>query len=159
MVSIDAGRSRTRHREGIHWLRLAMRLTGGLVLLAALFVGLALASYDRHDPSWNHAVAGPVTNLMALPGAQLADALLQAFGAAAVLVPLFLADWAARLMTGHGRRRFWLKLLLAPWTVPLAALALSILPAPWWWPIRSGIGGFIGQLARQGAGHLDIAPP
>src|SRR5215472_14263793 len=159
MVSIDAGRSRARSREGIHWPRLAGRLIGGLVLLAALFVGLALASYDRHDPSWNHAVVGPVANLMALPGAQLADVLLQAFGAAAVLVPLFLADWSARLMTGYGLRRFWLKLLLAPWTVPLAALALSILPAPWWWPIRSGIGGFIGQLARQGAGHLNIAPP
>src|SRR5487761_161814 len=159
MVSIDAGRSRARSREGIHWPRLAVRLIGGLLLLAALFVGLALASYDRHDQSWNHAVVGPVTNLMALPGAQLADLLLQVFGAAAVLVPLFLADWAARLMTGYGLRRFWLKLLLAPWTVPLAALALSILPAPWWWPIRSGIGGFIGRLARQGAGHLDIAPP
>ncbi|MDE2513599.1 MAG: DNA translocase FtsK 4TM domain-containing protein [Alphaproteobacteria bacterium] len=159
MVSIDAGRSRARPREGIHWPRLAVRLIGGLALLAALFVGLALASYDRHDPSWNHAVVGPVTNLMALPGAQLADVLLQAFGAAAVLVPLFLADWSARLMTGYGLRRFWLKLLLAPWTVPLAALALSILPAPWWWPVRSGIGGFVGQLARQGAGHLDIAPP
>src|SRR5215469_12085841 len=159
MVSVDAGRSRTRQREGIHWPRLGVRLIGGLVLLAALFVGLALASYDRHDPSWNHAVTGPVTNLMALPGAQLADALLQAFGAAAVLVPLFLADWAARLLTRFGLRRFWLKLLLAPWTVPLAALALSILPSPWWWPVRSGIGGFIGQLARQGAGHLNIAPP
>ena len=159
MVSIDAGRSRARPREGIHWPRLAVRLIGLLVLLAALFIGLALASYDRHDPSWNHAVAGPVTNLMALPGAQLADALLQAFGAAAVLVPLFLADWSARLMTGYGLRRFWLKLLLAPWAVPLAALALSILPAPWWWPIRSGIGGFVGQLARQGAGQLNIAPP
>ncbi|HKR20092.1 MAG TPA: DNA translocase FtsK 4TM domain-containing protein [Stellaceae bacterium] len=159
MVSIDAGRSRARSREGIHWPRLAVRLIGGLALLAALFVGLALASYDRHDPSWNHAVVGPVTNLMALPGAQLADVLLQAFGAAAVLVPLFLADWSARLMTGYGLRRFWLKLLLAPWTVPLAALALSILPSPWWWPVRSGIGGFVGQLARQGAGHLDIAPP
>src|SRR5215469_8211607 len=127
MVSIDAGRRRTRHREGIHWPRLALRLVGGLVLLAALFVGLALASYDRHDPSWNHAVTGPVTNLMALPGAQLADALLQAFGAAAVLVPLFLADWAARLLTRFGLRRFWLKLLLAPWTVPLSAMAAAAL--------------------------------
>ncbi|MGH6968905.1 MAG: DNA translocase FtsK [Stellaceae bacterium] len=159
MVSIDAGRSRTRHSDGIHWPRMAVRLVGGLLLLAALFIGLALASYDRHDPSWNHAVAGPVTNLMALPGACLADALLQAFGAAAVLVPLFLVDWSARLLTRYGLRRFWLKLLLAPWTVPLAALALSVLPAPWWWPIRSGLGGFVGQLARQGAGHLNIAPP
>jgi len=68
MVSIDAGRSRARPREGLNWRRLAVRLLGLLALLAALFVGLALASYDRHDPSWNHAVVGPVTNLMALPG-------------------------------------------------------------------------------------------
>jgi len=159
MVSIDAGRRRIRQPAGIHWPRLAARLIGGLLLLGALFVGLALGSFNPRDPSWNHAVAGPVTNLMALPGAQLADLLLQAFGVAAALAPLFLADWAARLLTQRGLKRFWLKLLLAPWTVPLAALAVSILPAPWWWPIRSGVGGFVGKLARQGAGHLNVAPP
>ncbi len=160
MVSIDAGRgARRRRRASVPWLVLSGRLAGGALLLAALFVGLALASYDPHDPSWNHAVAAPVRNLMALPGARLADALLQGFGAAAALLPLILADWSARLLTQYGLRRFWLKLLLAPWTVPLAALALSVLPAPAWWPIRAGIGGFIGRLARQGAGHLNIAPP
>jgi DNA segregation ATPase FtsK/SpoIIIE, S-DNA-T family len=159
MVSIDAGRSRSRPRVGVRWSRLGQRLLGGLLLLAALFAGLALASFDPHDPSWNHAVAGPVRNVMALPGARFADALLQAFGAAAVLVPLVVADWAARLLSQHGLKRFWLKLLLAPWTMPLAALAMSILPAPQWWPIRSGIGGFAGELARRGAGHLNIAPP
>ena len=159
MVSIDAGRSRTRQHTGIRWPRLSARFMGGFLLLGALFAGLALGSFNPRDPSWNHAVAGPVTNLMALPGAQLADLLLQAFGVAAALVPLFLADWAARLLTQRGLRRFWLKLLLAPWTVPLAALAISILPSPWWWPVRSGFGGFIGKLARQGAGHLNVAPP
>ena len=160
MVSIDAGRSRGRsRREGVSWWRLGLRILGILLLVAALFAGLALASFDPHDPSWNHAVTGPIQNAMGLPGARFADALLQAFGGAAALVPLFFVDWAARLLSQRGLKRFWLKLLLAPWTVPVAALALAILPAPAWWPIRSGLGGLAGELARRGVSHLNVAPP
>jgi len=161
MVSIgDTGRARPRSSDsGLNWPRLIERLGGALFLAAALFAALALATHDGRDPSWDHAVDAPARNLMGLAGSQLADALLQAFGAASALAPLMLADWGLRALLGRGLRRFWLKLLLAPWALPLAALALSVLPTPPAWPIASGLGGLAGRLARQGFGHLNIAPP
>ncbi len=159
MVSIEAGHRPRGRGEGLDWTRIGERVLGMALLAAALFLALALGFYDRGDPSWNHAVAAPVHNIMGLPGARLADAALQGFGVAAALLPLFLCDWAARLLLARGLRRFWLKILLAPWALPLLALAVSILPAPASWPVASGFGGFVGELARKGFGRLDVAPP
>jgi DNA segregation ATPase FtsK/SpoIIIE, S-DNA-T family len=159
MVSIEAGRSHGHRREGANWRRVGERALGALCFAAVLFLVAALATYDRSDPSWNHAVSAPTVNLMGLYGARIADAALQAFGIATALAPLFFADWGARLVSGRGLRRFWLKLLIAPWSLPLAALAVSILPAPQSWPIAAGFGGFVGMLARRGFGRLDVAPP
>jgi len=65
----------------------------GFVLLAvAIGTVLSLVSYDPLDPSLN--VAGAETsarNLTGIPGAYFADAVLQAFGAAAFLIPAFIA--------------------------------------------------------------------
>jgi len=159
MVSIDAGRRSGRVRERADWRRLAERALGVLCLLAVLFLVAALATYDRNDPSWNHAVSAPPVNLMGYAGACVADALLQTFGAATALLPLVLADWGVRLLAGRFLKRFWMKLLLAPVALPLAALALAVLPAPRFWPVASGLGGFVGMLARRGFGRLDVAPP
>jgi S-DNA-T family DNA segregation ATPase FtsK/SpoIIIE len=159
MVSIEAGHRPRGRGEGLDWTLLCERALGASLLAAALFLALALGFYDRADPSWNHAVSGPARNIMGLAGARLADALLQGFGLAAALLPVFLFDWAARLLLARGLRRFWLKILLAPWALPLLALAVSILPAPSAWPIASGLGGFVGELARRGFGRIDVAPP
>jgi len=65
----------------------------GFVLLAvAIGAVLSLVSYDPLDPSLN--VAGSevsARNLTGVPGAYFADAVLQAFGAAAFLIPAFIA--------------------------------------------------------------------
>ena len=159
MVSIEAGHRPRRRGEGLDWIRLGERVLGVALLVAALFLILALGSYDHGDPSWNHAVSAPLHNIMGAAGARVADALLQGFGLASALLPLFLCDWAARLLLARGLRRFWLKLLLAPWALPLLALAASILPAPASWPVASGFGGFVGELGRQGFGRIDVAPP
>jgi S-DNA-T family DNA segregation ATPase FtsK/SpoIIIE len=158
MVSIEAGSGRGRG-EGIDYARMVERIAAVAALVGALFFALALASHNNADPSWNHAIDGNTANLLGPTGARASDLALQAFGLAACLVPLFLLDWGARLLARRGLKRFWLKLALAPWALPLTALAVSILPAPTAWPIASGLGGFVGKLARQGFGHLNIAPP
>jgi S-DNA-T family DNA segregation ATPase FtsK/SpoIIIE len=158
MVSIEAG-SRHGRGDGIDYGRIAERVAAAAALLGAVFFAVALASYNRADPSWNHAIDGGTVNLLGPTGARAADLALQALGLAACLIPLFLLDWGARLLAGRGLKRFWLKLVLAPWALPLLALAVSILPAPASWPVASGLGGFVGKLARQGFGHLNIDPP
>ena len=53
------------------------------LLVAAMLLALALATYDHADPSWNHAADRAVTNALGLDGARIADALLQGLGLAA----------------------------------------------------------------------------
>jgi S-DNA-T family DNA segregation ATPase FtsK/SpoIIIE len=71
-------------------------VTGFLLLAFGLLVLLGLASYHVTDPSWDTA-AGPVKpqNLTGALGAYAADVLLQAFGAAAFLLPVvaFVLGW------------------------------------------------------------------
>ena len=159
MVSIEAGHRPRGRGEGLDWPLLGQRMLGMALLAGALFLALALGFYDHADPSWDHAVLAPVHNPMGMEGARLADALFQGFGLAAWLMPVFLFDWGVRLVLARGLGRLWIKLLLAPWALPLLALAVSILPAPFSWPIASGLGGFVGELARQGFGRIDVAPP
>jgi DNA segregation ATPase FtsK/SpoIIIE, S-DNA-T family len=135
-------------------------LVAGLSLgLTALWVAAALASYDRGDPSWNQSIAANAKNAMGLSGAKISDVLLQWLGLAAWLLPFVMLDWSVRLTIGRGLRRMWLKALVLPLLFPAAALAISILPPPASWPLKSGIGGVIGKLGRDGFAHVSIAPP
>jgi len=117
------------------------------VLVAALLLALALATYDRADPSWDHAVAGPVANAVGMAGARGADVLLQALGLGAWLLPIVLLDWSVRLLLGRGLARLWLRLIVLVPMLAAASMALAIFPAPARWPLASGLGGALGGSA------------
>src|SRR5579864_3954668 len=121
-------------------------LAGGLLVLASLMLAVILATFDRQDPSPDHAVAGPVRNIAGPIGADLADVLLQWLGIAAVLLPVVLLAWAFRLLLGRGVARFALRLTLIVPLLVLAAIALHVVP-PWQgWPIRPHLGGIVGEM-------------
>src|SRR5215469_11619440 len=69
-------------------------IIGMVVLVAAVLLLLALASYTPTDPSFNtvgHYVTGrPAHNWTGMVGAYLADGLLQSIGVAAFFLPLVL---------------------------------------------------------------------
>src|SRR6516162_9335914 len=68
----------------------------GIVLLALSgAVALALMTWSVEDPSLNHAVNGPVRNLLGRPGAVVADVIMQLTGLAAIvlLVPPSFWGW------------------------------------------------------------------
>src|SRR5690348_3273454 len=105
---------RTLLPEGAHtFFKRRLSEAGGffLIAVAMLFV-LALVSYDPRDPSVNHAVDGPVGNLLGPTGAVLADALVQTIGAAAFLPALVLLGWAFRLLVHRGLTRVTMRTLL-----------------------------------------------
>ncbi len=55
-----------------------------VLVAAAVYLWLVLASFDRADPGWSHAAAaGPIHNAGGRVGAWLADAMLYAFGLSA----------------------------------------------------------------------------
>ncbi|HXQ53505.1 MAG TPA: DNA translocase FtsK 4TM domain-containing protein [Stellaceae bacterium] len=145
--------------EGFSLRRLMLQAMGLALLVASLLLALALASYDRADPSWNHAADTAATNALGLGGARLADALLQGLGLGAWLLPLILLDWAVRLLLGRGLKRLWLRLVLLPPMLAAASLALSIFPAPSGWPLASGLGGALGAIGARTLDAANLAPP
>ena len=62
-------------------------LMGMLLVFLSFMLAVILASFDRRDPSPNHAAAGPVHNIVGPWGAYIADLLLQALGIAAASFP------------------------------------------------------------------------
>jgi DNA segregation ATPase FtsK/SpoIIIE, S-DNA-T family len=106
--------------------RLLETLGWGL-LLAALLLTAALASYRPGDPSLDTAASGPAQNLLGQDGAVLADLLRQSFGYASYAIPIVFCGWSLRLMLSRPLTAIGRKLLLLPGLLLLAALALSVL--------------------------------
>src|SRR5712692_5662219 len=66
-------------------LRRRLRELGGLALIfAATLLALALATWSVQDPSLSHATNVAVRNALGLPGAIVADLLMQLLGVAAL---------------------------------------------------------------------------
>ncbi|MGM0561455.1 MAG: DNA translocase FtsK [Pseudomonadota bacterium] len=129
------------------FLRLRLIELAGLgVILLGLVLAAICFSYDPQDPSLNRAARDQVNNLLGLPGAYLADILMQSLGLSVFgLCGLFIA-WGWRLIRNHAVPRWWLRLLAGLFAVLFAATTLAAIPAPANWPLRSGLGGFSGAL-------------
>ena len=121
---------------------------------AATALALALVSYSPGDPSLNVETDAAVRNLLGLPGALVADALIQWLGIAGGLIPLLIGAWGWRLFSHRGLRLWWLNLTLAVIGVGLGAGAVDGLSAPADWPLRSGLGGLVGTMVAPGTESL-----
>jgi len=125
----------------------------GMALIAACF------TFRLSDPSLNRATDGAVQNLLGLPGAYVADFLLQGLGLAAFLLPLALITWGWRLVRRHALARWWLKFCALPAALLLLSLAASWLPVPESWPFPSlGLGGAVSHLLWAQLAPLGAAP-
>ncbi len=126
---------------------------GGIAFAAcALALLVALASYNPHDPSLNTATSRSATNLAGLPGATAADALLQGFGAAAVLPSVAMLAWGFRLATRRPLRLV-VRLLCTLLAIPVLAGAFAAMPSPAW-PTAAGPGGAIGRILADHARRM-----
>jgi DNA segregation ATPase FtsK/SpoIIIE, S-DNA-T family len=127
-------------------LRRRLRELGGLALIAlAVLLALALATWSVQDPSLSHATNAPVRNTLGVPGAIIADLLIQLLGVAALALVLPAAVWGWRLVTHRPLRRERIRLGFWVLTVLLAATFASALPRSTAWPLPVGLGGVIGD--------------
>ena len=126
------------------WRR-AAELTGLAFLASAGACAIALVSWSVQDPSLNHAINGPVRNLLGRPGAIVADVLMQILGLAAIAVLAPPALAGVRLLSGKRLRRGRMRVLL--WVVGSLAAAgvASSLPTTARWPLPTGLGGVMGD--------------
>ena len=113
--------------------------------LMALALLVGLGTYNPQDPSLNTATSRAPTNLMGLPGAIAADAMLQYVGAAAVLPVAALLAWAYRVASGR-RLGLGARLVALVLGTPVLAGLLSALPGAPGWPTAAGPGGAVGAL-------------
>ena len=132
----------------VAWLaKRSTELAGGLCAAAALWLLLALVSWEPSDPSFNRATDGAVLNLAGRPGAYGGEAMLAWFGLAAGVPVLVLAAWARRLLVRHRLPRPVLSALLMPLAMVSLGLALALLGWPRPDGLPAGASGLIGGLA------------
>jgi DNA segregation ATPase FtsK/SpoIIIE, S-DNA-T family len=119
----------------------------GLGVLIGLLIGLATASFNASDASWNVSGATKIANWLGAPGATLADFSLQIMGLA--IVPGLLALTALCLMAllrgPNGVDRLKLRSWCAFGGVILFSAAVAGLPRANGWVMATGLGGLIGD--------------
>lgn len=126
----------------------------GLVMLALGIATLvALLSAKATDPSFNRSVDGPVDNLLGIPGAYVADLLLESLGLAGFLLVLAVVVWGWKLLRHREGGFWWLRLLLLPASIIAASISLDLIPWDTDSEFRGGLGGFAGRLLVDGGGN------
>lgn len=116
---------------------------GCIWISLGLLIGLSLLAYDKWDASWNTASSLPTRNWLGPFGAWIADALLQSFGAMAIVVPIacFIFGIFVFLKKEH---MYWRTLgviiacLIGSWLLA----SLNQTPSEFF---KAGLGGFVGR--------------
>jgi S-DNA-T family DNA segregation ATPase FtsK/SpoIIIE len=128
--------------------RRAFEGAGAVLVLTSLLVTLALITYNPRDPSLDTAIDGPATNFLGHDGSYVADALVQAVGLAAYLIPVVLLGWAFRLLLTrplHGLPQKFGMLVLALFFGATACSILDVKAVP----LPAGTGGAVGWAATH----------
>ncbi|MEQ8396191.1 DNA translocase FtsK 4TM domain-containing protein [Thalassobaculum sp.] len=138
--------------------RRAEEIIGVCLVALAAALAVALVGFDITDPSMNSAGgasrSAQVANPLGITGAITADLLLQSLGLASALLVLMPAIWGWRLLRHETIGRPALRVALLPIALALATLAAAAAPVPPTWPLRAGLGGFVGQLLLQPMGRV-----
>ena len=139
-------------------LRRGAELAGLGLIVATAGLALALASWSVQDPSFNHAAAGPVHNLLGAPGAVAADLVMQMLGLSAIAFLTPASLWGWRLVAARRLERIKARLVLWLGGGVLSAGIASLLPVTARWPLPTGLGGVVGDAilavpSRMLAGH------
>ena len=136
--------------------RLIKEVVGIFLLGFSVFLLLAISGFHDSDPSLNLAADHKVLNYTGKIGAYIANPLVQLLGIASVFVVFMIAAWGWRLISSKKlpslpaiRIMFFLATLL------LLTSLFSIIEAPLFWTIDSGLGGAIGlQLKKNLVNHF-----
>jgi S-DNA-T family DNA segregation ATPase FtsK/SpoIIIE len=134
---------------GSFFRRRLAELAGAAGFLAGIALFLALISYTPSDPSLNSAVDGPVHNLLYLPGAWIADLLLQALGIPAVIPAAVVATWGWRLMHKQPTTMPVRRLTSLFTSVVFFSSGLAIIPTLGIWPMATQLGGVVGMASFE----------
>ncbi len=128
-------------------------LVGFLLLVSALLLFLALASYSPLDPSLNSASvltgSRAARNWIGMVGAVVSDLVLQLFGIGAFLLPIFPALLGTRWFRSRKVQSPLAKALGGIWLVTFVPALLALLPGHLRWlgviPVEGLLGRMVGD--------------
>lgn len=126
--------------------RRASQFMGFLMVCFGILLAATLITYHPSDPSWNLAIDGIARNILAFPGAIMADGMLQSFGIAAAFWVIAFLGWGVRLMVVMPLRWIMLRLLALGVSALLAASVFAQWTPPKTWVLPSHLGGAFGDL-------------
>jgi S-DNA-T family DNA segregation ATPase FtsK/SpoIIIE len=119
----------------------------GLALLAfAAALAASLATWTVDDPSLSHATDHAARNVLGIPGAIVADLVMQFLGLAGIVLLAPPVVWAWRMIFAAPSRLGWKTVVTWLAGTLVAAIALAGLPVMGTWPLPSGLGGVAGDL-------------
>src|SRR5690606_36150683 len=127
--------------------RQVIRTAGFRTLALTGFCLAALGTWNVADPSFSHATDNAVSNAMGYPGAVVSHLLMQFFGLGSVVVLVPAVAWALWLISARGVDRAPRR--VAAWLggSVLAAGIVGCIQSPPTWPLPSGLGGVVGDVA------------
>ena len=132
-------------------------LIGFLLCVSALLLFLALASYSPLDPSLNSASiltdSRAARNWIGVVGALVSDLMLQFFGVAAFLIPVFSAGLGMRWFRSRKIVSPIAKSLGAVWLVMFLPALLALLPGQIRWLQVIPIEGLLGRIVGDALIH------
>ena len=120
--------------------------TGLLLLLCGGFILLAIASYNRADPSSGTATDTPVQNWMGQSGASFADLMLQSIGLGTCVFGLTMIVWGGSLLARRG---------IGPISLRFAAMVFAAVTAAGAFA-RVSSGDWLAQAQMGGSGGMKI---
>jgi S-DNA-T family DNA segregation ATPase FtsK/SpoIIIE len=120
---------------------------GTVLVLAALLLLLALATYSSSDPSWDTAssLAKP-HNWAGLVGAWIGDWLLQYLGVSAFFLPLWLGGLGWTWMRSRPGGSAWLRWIGTILSLAFVPALFGLLPWRWLWLGALPVEGVVGKL-------------
>ncbi|BAI98353.1 DNA segregation ATPase FtsK [Sphingobium indicum UT26S] len=164
MEAMAVSRGAKRTPEWREMLKRSLIRSGALIgsialLLATLFLALALLSYQPSDPSMNTVAGDHVQNIMQAPGAWVADFLLWLLGVPVALVLPLMAITA---------RRLWGDQDMSGWKgqfgkcfagIALIGIALALFQTNPLVGLPAGWGGIIALVTARGVASLTAQMP
>lgn len=125
------------------------QFTGFFMICAGLALAVILVTYHASDPSWNLAIDGPAKNMLAFPGAVVADLMLQTFGIAAGFWVIGFIGWGIRSIAAIPLKWAFFRLIALGGAVLLATAVAAQWTAPKSWLLPNSAGGVFGEFLIQ----------
>ena len=128
-------------------MRRRLREAAGVALIVvAMLLAVALATWSVQDPSLSHATDAPVRNLLGVSGAIIADLLMQLFGIAVDRAGAADRDLGLAAADPSPLYREQLRAGgLGRWRCCWPRLSRPACRAPPAWPLPTGLGGVFGD--------------